>query len=171
MKKLLPVLLVIITAATYYLTPMYPVYAKTSQIQVSNPEKAKLIEKIGQDINNLNELRVNLMLDRLNVLNEDLNKLETTLNQQTSNFDVNSLRGKISDSRTAIQKAKEALDIQRQKKYVLDIPSESSAKSEVKKNRDLLFSDSMKIRELMIKAQLSVQEVSGLMLSQIKNGN
>lgn len=121
--------------------------------------KAQIVERIGINLNTINDNRVDQATKFLANAARILDKLaERVSSASASGKDTTSANTAITNARSSIASASSAVASQSAKEYTLSISSESAARAEIKVTRDMFHDDWKGIRELMIIAKQSVAD-------------
>lgn len=125
---------------------------KEKLAKFKDKKKAKTAENINQRLSKINDKQTSSMLKHLTKMEDILQKLEARVGQNPSP----TATAAIADAKTAIKTAKDAVEAQSQKDYILEITSESSVKEDAKTKRDALHADLKSTRKLVIDAKQAV---------------
>lgn len=120
-------------------------------------QKAQIIDRIGNTLNNINSNWVEHANRFLVNLTRILDRLQEKVNAQaTSGKDATSTNSAIANAKAKIASASAAVASQSAKEYTVSISSESAAKAEIKSTRESFQSDWEKIRRMLIDARQAV---------------
>ena len=135
---------------------------------IKNEQKQKIVERIYEQINNLNERMIIHYLDILEKLEKVLVKIETQAAKAKINEkDISLVEITIAQAKTLIENAREIIKNQSEKIYYpAEINSEGSLRIEVGKIRQQLHQD-LKNVELMVKTSKEAVKEAAIQLVQI----
>lgn len=131
------------------------------KLQTIRDEKKKaIVERIDQQIVNLNTIRTTIMLRHLTKIEEILNKVEARTNEvAATGKDVAAVRTAITKARDAIAAARTAVNAQVGKTYTINITTEASLGSAVATARKQFASDLLAAHKTVVAARKSVRDV------------
>lgn len=118
---------------------------KAKLAKFKDKKKAQAAERINTNLNMINKNQTDSMLKHLGKMSEILAKVESRGNNSS-----------ITDAKTKISSATAAVKEQAEKDYSLTITSESTARTEAQKLRDLLHTDLQSVRKQVIAAKQAV---------------
>ncbi len=132
---------------------------KAKLLAFKDQRKAQAAERINTNLNKINENQTAQMQQHLTKMSVILAKLETRVNSGSTDVkDPIAAKAAIANSRAAIATASSAVNDQSQKDYTITVTSESQVRLDAQKMRDLLKTDIMGVRKLVIDAKQSVAE-------------
>jgi len=136
--------------------------------RIKNEQKQKIVERVYKRINELNERITKHYLDVLDKLEKILERIETRAAKAKLNgLDISSVETAISQAKTEINNAREAVRVQSEKVYQApEITSETNLKTDVGKLRQELHSD-LKVVEKVVKDARKAVHEAAILLAQI----
>lgn len=144
---------------------------KDKLAKIRSEEKKQVVEKIYENINELNTRLTNHYLDVLNRLEKVLSNISSrTVKAEANGLDVTAVKTAITEATNAIESARSAIKSQAGKIYSINISSESNLKNDVGKARQTLQKDLKTVFEDVKKAQEAVKKAATT-LAKIPNIN
>ena len=136
--------------------------------RIKNVDKQKIVERVYESINALNEKMTKHYLNVLERLEKILEKIESrTAKAKLNGIDVSLVEMAINDAKTKISNAKEAVNTQAGKIYQPpEITTEESLKLDVGKLRQQLHDDLKAVEKLVKDAREAVHQAA-ILLGQI----
>lgn len=132
---------------------------KERLLQFKDKKKAEVTERVSTNLNKINKNHTQMMLKFLNRASEILTKLETRVNQRSADIkDPTAANSAISEAKTAIMSATEAVNAQAEKDYTIVVSSESRVKVDTQAQRKKLHDDLAATREIVGDAKKAVSD-------------
>lgn len=132
---------------------------KTKLDAFKNQEKATIAGRVSVNLNRINQKESERMQKHLLTAVTILNKLELRVSKATNDIkNPAQAETAIATARQAIATASSAVTVQAEKDYTIQVSRESMVKIEAKAQRDLLQSDLLATRGIVINAKQSVAD-------------
>ncbi len=120
-------------------------------------KKAEATERIDNNLNKVNQKRMEMMLQHLDKMSSMLTRLENIVSRATTDGkDTSQATAAISSARSAVNSAKVTIQTQSQKQYNLTVTSEGKVKDDAKSARDNLRTDLQSAHNLVVTARQAV---------------
>lgn len=144
---------------------------KEKLLKFRDQRKAKLAEKINDNLNKINERRTNQMMDHVSRLSNILSRLEERVNSAEANGrDMNSANTAIADANSKIASAEASVSAQKLKDYTIEATSEATIKADSAAMRNKLHSDLQSVHNLIVIARQAVANAISTAVSSAKGG-
>lgn len=133
--------------------------SKTAQLKerlgkFKDQKKAKVVERINEELNKINTRQTDNMAKHLAKMTEILGKVEDRSASNSAN--TTDVQTAIVDAKGKIASASAAVEVQADKDYSISVSSESGVRADAKKTRDMLHTDLKATRGLVQEARASV---------------
>jgi len=145
---------------------------KTNLKKIKDDRKKQTVEKVDQQIDELNAKMVKHFSSVLDKLEEMLVRISERADKASSEkgLDVSLVRSAIDKAKIAIASARSAIEVQTGKTYAIKVTTEKTLKAEVGKARQALGADLAKVRDVVKAAQSSVKDAA-VALAQLHGKN
>ncbi len=129
-------------------------------------QKAKVAERVNENLNKVNESRTDTMLKHLEKMVEILSRLETRVNEAgQSGKDISSVTTTITDAQETIKTTKGAVETQSTKDYTIVATTEAKIRQDAQAARNNLHTDLKTVHNLVVAARKTVSDAISLAVS------
>jgi hypothetical protein len=132
---------------------------RTKLAAFKDKQKATLVQKVSDTLNQINSMRTDMMLKHVGVLTDIYTKLlnkEKTANLSGPN--AAAVQAALNNAQSSIAIAKSTVEAQKAKDYTIVVSSESGVRADAKKSRDQLQTDLKATHQTIVDARKALAD-------------
>jgi len=134
---------------------------KTRLAKIKDENKKQIVERIYNQVNELNKRMTDHFLNVLEKLEKILERISSRAAKAEANGqDISAVQTAITEATNAINTAKTAVQNQATKVYSVTVNTESTLKTDIGKNRQVLHNDLMAVQKTVRDAQEAVRKAA-----------
>jgi len=129
--------------------------------QIKDERKRQIVERVYNNINELNKRLTDHFTNVVDKLDQILEKITSRTDKAAANSrDVSGVRTKINNAKNALASARTTIKIQADRVYTLNISTESALKLDVGQARQTFHADIVKVRQVVKAARDAIHEAA-----------
>lgn len=131
---------------------------KTKLTAIKDRKKVTIAERVDANLTKVNQTRTDAMIKHLDSMDALVDRLETRVSSVSAVYN-DEVKSEIVDSRSKIDVARAAVQIQVSKTYPVTITTEDKLRVEFQAARDALHTDLKSVHGLVIEARKSIADI------------